>query len=134
MNITISANWFYGYLAHDIGQYKYDAEKRSSEFHWRGQVHASSWCACNELRNELYKLQGYQSEEKQRVFAGTFGGENVVGVKWGAEVGRICEIPAPEELKPLEKLIRETLDVLGGFDDLMLPTPKLYFAVDVGDE
>lgn len=134
MQISINAYWFYGWYAHDIGKYQYNNETRQTTFHWRGQVHPSSWCACVELRNELYKRQDYNTHEYKKVFAGNLGSENMVGIRVEAETGRINEVLDPAILDQMEKDMKETLRICGGFDVDSLPKPRLFFAVDVGDE
>jgi len=129
MNITISACWVYGWPAYDIGKCVYDNEAKRSKFYWQDMVYDSPWLACNALSESLRRVQKLQNPEYGgRIFAGSVGGESMIGIKIDAEIGRINSVP--ENLEETKKHMLEIMRQVG-FSDL--PGPKLYFIVDVDD-
>jgi len=129
ISITINAYWLYGYISYEIGQNRLDEDKKS-RFYWRdGKVYDSAWLACSDLSRELYKLQPDYSQP--RLFAGTIGGEQVVGYKIDADIDRLNFQPDADTLAAFKAKMQKMLTDLG-FKDL--PEPKLFFSVDCNDE
>ena len=124
MIFNINAYWLYGWPAYDIGKHIYNDETKQTKFIWKDKEYDSTWHACSELRSCLYKI-------KSKVFAGTIGGESMVGIKMEIEVGAINLMPNELKLSEIKRDILESLKLVGFVD---LPEPKLYTIVDINDD
>lgn len=124
MGINIDAFWVYGFRVSELGEYKYNAETKTSYFLLAGKEYPSEYMALSAFRKPI-PWRDYDAVE--RVKTGTPGNEPMVYCTVPAHTNSLNSLPGQDVLDKCKAELLLVLEKLG----VEKKEPTLYFSVDV---